>query len=249
MSRTWGAGCAIVLLLVCWQCTSEVFPDVLVPSPRQTFTALIELARTGELFTTAISTIVRAAAASVIAIVVGIGAGWAASSSSALSGVIAVIRGIGVGIPPVVVAVLAMLWWGADGRVAVAVAALVLFPVVASAAQSAFVHAPRELIDMGKAFNLPRFTVFRTITTRLVSAEIGAASRVVASSSLRVVLMTEVIAVGSGIGARIAYSRSLLLTDEVFAWAVFAVGFALAIDRLLVNRPARRAKTNIGRNE
>ncbi|MGO1768979.1 MAG: ABC transporter permease [Microbacterium sp.] len=240
--RAAGAALAIGALTVAWQAAATALPAALVPSPGATLRTLIALARSGELLESLAWTTLRALVAAALAIAIGTAAGWIASRSPMASGFVTVLRGIGNGVPPVVVAVVVMLWWGADGRVAVAVAALVLFPTVAAASEDAFARESRELREMGRAFGLPRRTVFRRITVPLVAAEIGAAGRVVASSSLRVVLMTEVIAVGSGVGARIVYARSMLLTSEVFAWALVSIAFALAMDQALRLAGRRRRR-------
>lgn len=238
--RILGAAGMGLLLLALWQWGSVVFPKVLLPSPGQTLMALGQLMRSGELSEAALSTVARAAGAAAMAIGLGAFAGWAASRSAIVSGAVAVLRGLGTGIPPVVAAVIAMLWWGTSGQVAILVAALVLFPLVASAAETAFVRASPDLQAMGRAFGLPAFSVFWRITIRLVAPEVIAVGRVVVASALRVVLMVEVIAVGTGIGARISYARSLLLTDEVLAWALLAVVFALTADWLLGTGMTRR---------
>ncbi len=243
-----GAGVilAIALVAAAWQAAALLLPAALVPSPVSTLRALWEITLSGELVEALVWTTLRAVLAAVLAIAIGTGLGWLASRSPVASGFVTVIRGVGNGIPPVVVAVVVMLWWGADGRVAVAVAALVLFPTVAAAAEHAFAAESGQLREMGGAVGLTRGPGFRRITVPLVAGEIGAASRVVASSSLRVVLMTEVIAVGSGVGARIVYARSMLLTDEVFAWALMSIAFALAMDQalgLLVRRRPTRARS------
>lgn len=132
-----GAALCVAVLLGVWHWLSLGQSPAVMPSPVQTLEALWDVVADGSLATELTLTLVRAATATVLALCVGILFGWAATVSSFADGVLAPLRAILQGLPPIVLIVCLVLWMGSDPSITIIVCATVMVPIIASATASA----------------------------------------------------------------------------------------------------------------
>ncbi|MEU3600546.1 ABC transporter permease subunit [Streptomyces sp. NPDC006798] len=234
------AGTAVLLGL--WQLWAARQPAVLVPSPAETADALGRLAADGVLYEEVVRSLGRALTGSVLALLIGVAWGLIGGGSSLAEGLGRPLRALLLGIPPIVPVVMGMVWWGSGGEVPVFVATLVSVPVVAVAIAEAVRALDPELREMATAFRVPLVHRLRHLVLPALTAPLLASVALVTTTSLRTVIMAELLAAPDGVGARIATARTNLATDEVFAWAAVAVAVALLAEHLLIGPLRRRAR-------
>ncbi|MFE0423481.1 ABC transporter permease [Streptomyces sp. NPDC058953] len=234
------AGSAVLIGL--WQFSAARQPAVLVPSPVETARALGRLAADGVLHTEVVRSLGRALTGSVLALLIGVAWGLVGGGSSVADGLGRPLRAVLLGIPPIVPVVMGMVWWGGGGEVPVFVATLVSVPVVAVTIAEAVRALDPDLKEMATAFRVPLAHRLRHLVLPALTAPLLASVALVTTTSLRTVIMAELLAAPDGVGARIATARTNLATDEVFAWAAVAVAVALLAEHLLIGPLRRRAR-------
>ncbi|MFI9118354.1 ABC transporter permease [Streptomyces bikiniensis] len=232
-------GCAA--LLGGWHLWAAGHPAVLVPSPAETWHALARLAGDGLLTAEIGRTLGRTALASALALLVGVAWGLLGGWYRVADGVGRPLRALLLGVPPIIPVVMGMIWWGTGSGVPVFVATLVSVPIVAVGVAEAVRSLDADLLEMAAAFRIGAAQRLRHLVLPSLSAPLLAAVALVTTTSLRTTVMAELLAAHDGVGARIAEARTVLATDEVFAWAAATVAVALLVEHLLVGPLRRRA--------
>lgn len=234
-----GAVAGAAVLVGVWAWFARRHPELILPSPGETLVALADLAGDGVLVKQTAITIGRAALAVVAAGLIGIVWGtlngisrWAAAlSQSALATLMA--------LPPIVLVVVGMTWFGPGGATTRLVIVLVAVPLIAVAVAEAIRNIDRDLLEMAAAFRLGRLATVRHLVAPAVASPVLAAVSVAFGQSLRVAVMAELLSAADGVGAQIARARANVETAEVFAWAVTLSVVVLVLE-IVVVRPATR---------
>jgi NitT/TauT family transport system permease protein len=229
------------VLLAAWHVWSLRHPAVLVPSPAETLRAAADLAERGLLLGEVARSLGRTLLGSVLALLIGVAWGLTGGTSALADQLARPLRAVLLGVPPIIPVVMGMVWWGGGGAVPVFVATLVSVPVVAVTVAEAVRALDPELAEMAAAFRVPLAHRLRHLVLPALSAPLLASVALVTTTSLRTVIMAELLAAPDGVGAQIATARTNLATDEVFAWAAVAVAVALLAEHLLVGPLRRRA--------
>ena len=234
-----GAVVVVLAVLAAWQWAASGQSPAVMPSPWATATALGGLVADGSLVAELAVTVGRAAVATLAARVIGVLFGWAAARFEFADGMLAPVRALLQGLPPIVLIVCLVLWMGSDPAVTLIVCTTVMVPLIAAATTAALRGVDPHLTELAAGLQLsrPRRLVFVVIPTVLPA--VLAAVGVVASGSLRVVVMAELLSAPNGVGAAIAQNRTLLQTPELYAWALTLVVGALLVDvaiRAVVSR-------------
>ncbi|MGW0024870.1 ABC transporter permease [Rhodococcus sp. NPDC003383] len=233
-----GATACIVALVAGWHQLSLGRSPAVMPSPAETLTAWWDLLVDGTLAVELAITLGRAAATGA-ALVVGVLIGWAASVSAVADGFLAPLRAILQGLPPIVLIVCLVLWFGSDPAITIVVTATVMTPVVAAATTAALRAVDPHLRELAAGLRLSRTRRIVFVIGPAVLPPIVGAAGAVASGAVRVAVMAELLSAPDGVGAAIAQARTLLQTPELFAWALTIIGAALVVDvaiRFLVGR-------------
>lgn len=237
--RRVAAAATVVLLLVAWTVAAGRVPPIVLPSPLDTLRALGELLASGELLRELAATLGRATAGAAVAVAGGVAAGVAAAHLPWLDGALTPVRVLLTGLPPVVTVVIAMIWLGPGGLIAVIAVVATMFPALVVAGREAARAVDPELVEMSRSFGVPTRWRVRHVVLPAAAPPVLAAVATGLSGALRLALMSELLAATDGIGAAVATSRAYLDTPTVFAWAAVAVCFAWAVDAAVLG-PVRR---------
>lgn len=228
------AGAVVLVGMWAWFAAGE--PELILPSPAETAAAWSDLAREGVLVSETATTVWRAILAVSIAVLVGVAWGtlngisrWAAAlSQAALATLMA--------LPPVVLVVVGLTWFGPGAATTRLVVVLVAVPLLVIAVAEAVRNIDRDLLEMAAAFQLGRYRTARHVVAPAVASPVLAATSVALGQSLRVAVMAELLSAADGIGAEVARARANIETADVFAWAITLVVFVLLLE-LAVLRP------------
>ena len=231
-----GAGIGISVIVAAWAVAAAREPELIMPSPTETVAALGELASEGVLASALATTLWRAVVGVVLALAIGAAwgavnglSGWALSISQP-----AVASSLSV--PPIVLAVLGLTWFGPGAATTRLVIIAVATPLIVIAVQEAVRDIDTDLLEMGAAFGLSRWTSARHIVIPAIASPVLAAASVTLGQALRVSVMAELLSATDGVGATIARARANLETAEVFAWTLVLIVVVLVIE-LVVLRP------------
>jgi NitT/TauT family transport system permease protein len=99
---------------------------------------------------------------------------------------------------------------------------------------------PRELMDMATAYGVPRSTRIRNIVLPAVAPFLFTAIRYGFAIAWKITALTELFGQTDGVGIQIRVEFLFFDIAGVLAWAFFLVGFALVMERLVLQRLERR---------
>lgn len=229
----------VAALLVVWELLSLWVNPVFIASPVDTARAFSRLAAEGTLWTELLITLKRL----VIGLAVGASLGWmvgmAAGLEPRLRSFLEPVRWVGMTVPAVVIAVIALLWFGLGDFTVIFVVAIIVAPSMYVNTVAGVLALDPRLVELGHVYRFPR---------RLRLTEIylpGAASPALAGLTLatgvgvRAVILAEVLGAMSGIGHSFDRAKSYLETPELFAWIVLLLAL-MAIVEFGLLRPLRR---------
>ncbi|MGL4304879.1 MAG: ABC transporter permease [Mycobacteriaceae bacterium] len=220
-------------IALAWELLSRGQSPVVLPGPELTFRALWKLAVSGELLIDLGRTCGRALLATLIAFSAGCLSGVLSFRYHFMNGVLAPVRAILQGLPPIVAILCLVLWLGSSPIIAIAVVTAVMFPLVSAAVTGALQSTDSQLDEMLKIFQLGNLRAYVFVIIPQLIPTVLATFGAVVSSSIRITVMAELLAAPNGIGAAIAKARTLLLTAELFAWTIAIISCALIIDVLM----------------
>jgi NitT/TauT family transport system permease protein len=230
-----------LLLLGAWQAASLGFPALILPSVPETVEALLGMAMSGELWRRLATTLWRMALGWVIGSVVGILLGLVAGRFEPVYDALRPTQSLLLGVPPVVLVVVAMIWFGSGSLVPIVVVSVLIFPIVYVNTAQGWRSLDLRLVEMARIYGKGSGEVLRHVILPGLAVPIFTGLSVSAGFAVRISVMAELLASDSGIGYSIALARVNINTAKVFAWALVSVVLVAVIDVLIVNPLKRRA--------
>ena len=233
------AALGVVALLAAWELLSLWVNPVFVASPVDTAKALGRLAADGTLWIQLLITLKRL----VIGLAVGAGLGWIvgmlAGLEPRLRSFLEPLRWVGMTIPAVIIAVLAMLWFGLGDFTVIFVVALIVAPSMYVNTVAGVLAIDPRLVDLGHVYRFPRRLLLTEIYLPGTASPALAGLTLATGVGVRAVILAEVLGAMSGIGHSFDRAKSYLETPELFAWIVLLLA-VMALLEFGVLRPLRR---------
>ena len=229
----------VVALLVVWELVSLVVDPISVPSPAATAVALADLAWGSTLWVELLITLKRL----VVGLAVGVAAGWVlgvlAGVQPRVRAFLEPLRWVLMTIPAVIIAGLAMLWFGLGDFTVMFITAVIVLPTMYVNTLSGVLAIDPRLTEMGRVYRFPRRLMLSEIYLPGIASPVLAGLTLAAGIGVRAVVLGEVLGAMSGIGHAFSRANSLLETEELFAWIVVLLALLAAIE-FGVLRPLRR---------
>lgn len=229
----------VAAILIGWQLLSLFVNPAIMASPADTIQALADLAWGSTLWIQLLITLKRLviglAVGTSIGLVLGIGAGleWR------LRAFLEPLRWVGMTIPVVILAVLAMTWFGLGDFTVMLVVALVVMPTMYVNTVEGVLAIDPRLVEMGRVYRFSRGLLLREIYLPGVASPAIAGLTLATGISVRAVVLAELLAATSGIGHAFARASSFLKTPQLFAWVLVLLVLMAAIE-FGVLRPVKR---------
>jgi len=136
--------------------------------------------------------------------------------------------------------VVSIIWFGLSSWAPIFTTFMITLPVVASTLVEGVESVDRRLLEMGDVYRLSGRRKFAAIVVPSTIPYLVAGMKVGFGLALKVSVVAEIFGVTSGIGYVLNYSREILATQMVFAWALVMILVMLAIDSLVFDPIARR---------
>jgi NitT/TauT family transport system permease protein len=240
-------GLSVSSIFVLWAVIAAFFPPTLLPGPVVVARRLAELVATGDFWTHLSATIQRVAAGFVLAFVVSVAAGTLMGARRLAEGVFESWVLVGLTIPGLCWAVLAVMWFGITEIAPVFAIVVVVLPMLTLNMWQGTKSLDRDLIEMARVFRAPWTSVMRDVVLPQLMPFCLAGARLGFALGWKVVVLSEMFGLSSGVGYMINRSFSAYAMDDVLAWTagftavMFAFEYAvmLPIERRLVRwRPA-----------
>jgi NitT/TauT family transport system permease protein len=232
-----GAGLAV--LLAGWTLVHAIYGPLVLPRPDEAAGELVRLFANGDAEKAMSATLLHSLAGWIVGCGVGLAfalcGGLCEPAGLALRPVAMALLGA----PPVAWLVLAALWFGANGFDAGFTVAVVVAPMVFVAAIHGLDRRDPRLDEMAAGFSAPPWQTFSDILAPQMFAHFLPAAATALGMALKVCVMSEVMASGTGIGGQLAAARSNLDLVGAMAWILLVMALVLILDLALIE-PFRR---------
>lgn len=235
----WGAIASIFLFIAFWDLGNQLYGNLVLPSPKETFSTLFIMLGEDSVWTDISLTIKRALYGFSISLILGSFLGLLSGLFLTASMMSRPIVTILVGMPPIAWIVLAMIWFGMSDMTVIFTVVVASFPIVFVGALQGTRTIEGDLKEMSESFNLPLRMKLLDIYFPHIFSYIFPAWVSALGMSWKIVVMAELLSANDGIGAALAIARSQLDTPTALALVVIMIGSLLIIEYLILE-PIKR---------
>jgi NitT/TauT family transport system permease protein len=233
------AGAGILFSLLVWYGLSAVYHQLIVPTPAATWESLRSLAESGKLWDNLTITIQRLFLGLMIGSMLGLACGVLAGIFEGFYYFIKPMLILVFSSPPVVIVVLAMLWFGMGSAQTVFVVSILVFPTVFINTFEGMLAIDQQLLEMADIYRASNAVKWFDIYLPALSAPILSGLTLAAGMAIRIAVMAELLGTSDGIGYAIAIARTNLDTPQLFAWILVCLALVAAMELLLI-KPTRK---------
>ena len=227
-------------MLLGWSLLSWRYGAYVLPSPRSVFRGLVGIVVSGEIWRHTGASLARIAAGFGAAVVLALALGLAAFVSRLARRIVRDTVTVLNATSVFVWIVIALIWFGLSNWAPIFTTFMITLPVVAANIVEGVESVDRRLLEMGDVYRLSGREKFRAIVVPSTLPHLLAGMKVGFGLALKVSVVAEIFGVTSGIGYIMNYSREILATQMVFAWALVMILVMLAADSLLFDAVSRR---------
>jgi NitT/TauT family transport system permease protein len=231
---------AVVVVLAVWSVLSRQYGAYVLPSPGAVGSGLWAVLASGEVWVHTGASLYRIVVGFGAAVLVAMLAGLAAFLSGTARGVardfLAILNSTSV----FVWIVISLIWFGLSNWAPIFTTFMITLPVVASNIVEGVESVDRRLLEMGDAYRLGGREKFRAIVIPSTLPFLVAGMKVGFGLALKVSVVAEIFGVTTGIGYIMNYSREVLATQMVFAWALVMILVMMATDKFVFDAVSRR---------
>lgn len=225
-------------LLVGWQILSMVVNRAIVSSPWETMMELGRLTASGVLIRELLVTLRRLVVALAIGTAAGLTMGMLAGLQPKVRSFLEPIRWVAMTLPAVVIAVLALLWFGIGDKAVIFLVAAIVMPVIFVNTAEGVRNLDSRILEMGHIYRVPRRLLLTEVYLPGIGSPVVAGLTLAAGIGVRGVVLGEVLGAQNGIGHAFSRAMSYLNTPQIFAWVIVALGL-MALLEFAVLRPVR----------
>lgn len=229
LRRLLGAG----LLLAVWQLASLHFPPLVVPPISSVLERLVTLVQDPAFWPTVGTTLLRLIAGLGIGIAIGAVLGLLFGLSRSVEDIGMPFIHVLQSVPPVCWVVLALVWFGFNGRPCVFIVATATIPTVVINLCHGVRSVDRDLLEMARLYRFSRWKTLRHITLPSIRPYFRSAFEIVIGGGWKLAVMGEVLTTSSGIGGAITTARLNIEPDAIIAWSILLVLGCFATQKLL----------------
>jgi ABC-type nitrate/sulfonate/bicarbonate transport system permease component len=230
----------LAVLLAAWALAARRYGGYVLPSPWAVAEGLAQIVRSGEIWAHTGASLARIlvgfGAALTVAVLLGLAAFVSRAARTVVRDVVTVLNATSV----FVWIVVSLIWFGLTDLAPVFTTFMITLPVVAANVLEGVESVDRRLLEMGQVYRLSGGEAFRSIVVPSTVPHLLAGMKVGFGLALKVSVVAEIFGVTSGIGYVMNYSREILATRMVFAWALVMIGVMLLTDKLVFEALTRR---------
>lgn len=238
-SRRW-ALLGAVLILLGWQLLALRLGPLLMATPWQTVQAMAGLPFEADFRLHAGVSLLRIALGVGLGCALGFGLGLLAGLDERLRGLLEPLRWLLMATPPVVVVVLAMLWFGLGSAMVIFISVLMLAPGMYVNTVKGMLMVDRDLLEMTRVYRFSPWQRLRHLYVPALAAPLGAALLIATCAGVRLVVMAEVLGAESGAGFALANARSTFDSAGLYAWTLLILLLVAGLEFALLQPLQRR---------
>jgi NitT/TauT family transport system permease protein len=211
---------SVIALVFIWWLLSLFFPPSLVPKPWDTFAEVGVIVTSGNFFTEMGATLRRVLVGFGLAMIVSIPLGIFMGTLRSLESFFEPPVILGLTVPGLIWAVLAIMFFGLTETSAYAAVAVTIAPMLAISIWQGTKSIDKDLIDMSKVFHASVWSkVVDVILPQLIS-HILAAIRYGLGLAWKVVVVVEMFGFSNGVGYQVVRGFNVFSMKAVLAWTI-----------------------------
>ena len=223
------------LFLFIWWILSTVFHEIIIASPARTFVALGEMMTTTGFWLNIGVTIKRFSLGLLFGSLFGFLFGLAAGFNRKIKWLLEPFRWSLTTMPPVVLVVVSMIWFGMGSVQTIFVTALLIMPIIYVNTIVGIEAIDPLLLEMGQVYRADTRLLVREIYLPGIGGPVLAGLTLAAGLGIRIVVLAELLGAYSGIGYAFSLSRTNLDTPALFAWILVCLIIGGSIDLFVIN--------------
>jgi NitT/TauT family transport system permease protein len=216
---------SILAMILIWQLLSMFFSQIVIASPLATFKAMGEMLITGELWKQFGYSLGRLLIGLVAGAACGITMGILAGINYRLRLFLEPMRWTISTVPVIILAVLAMLWFGIGSLQVLFLTGVITTPIIYVNTLEGMLAIDSRIIEMARVYKIPTRLKMREIYLPGIGSSIMAGLTTASGIAVRASILAEFMGGRNGIGQALFSSWSFLNTPALFAWILSA--FAL----------------------
>lgn len=232
----------MALLLTGWHIASLCFPPLVVPPIFQVAESLRIIVGEPKFLATVSMTIARLLMGLAIGVsigsVLGLSFGLCPKAEDIGMPLVQVLQSV----PPVCWVVLALVWFGFNGKPCVFIVATATIPTMAINLCHGARSVDSKLLEMARLYRFSRSKTLRHITLPSIRPYFDSAFEIVLGSAWKLAVMGEVLTTNSGIGGAITTARLNIDPASIIAWAFLLVVGCFLTEKLLHALLSRRGR-------
>lgn len=214
---------SLVIILVIWQYLSTIYSPIIIPSIKDVFLALLNIFKTpqllNELFITAQRLIIALSISLTLGSILGLIIGYSKKVELILTPMISFMQSV----PPISWLVLAIIWFGLDGKASIFIAVISTLPLVIIHLVESVRNIDYQLVEMGEIYNFSKSKMLKKIIIPSIIPYFQGCLQVVVGQGWKIIVMGEVLSCNNGIGGQLTNARVNIETEYVFAWTIIIV--------------------------
>lgn len=214
---------SLISILVIWQILSNLYSPIIVPSIKEVIHALSNIFTDKTLITHILVTAQRLILALAISVSLGSVIGIVAGYSKKLELFITPLIGFMQSVPPISWLVLAIIWFGLDGKASIFIAVVATMPLIILNLMEGIRNIDYKLIEMGEIYKFSKLKMLTKIIIPSIIPYFQGCLQVVIGQGWKVIVMGEVLSCNNGIGGELTNARVRIETGYVFAWTIIIV--------------------------
>lgn len=232
---------SFLLVLAIWAAVGAVgaFPETIFPAPWTVFSAAVEMAQSGVLFSDLSVSLGRAAVGFTIGaslgVAVGLLTGRVAAIRTLLNPFLAILRPI----PAIALVPVAIVWFGIGEGSKYFVISYTVFLTVWFNTHHGMEYVPDIYLRASRSLGASRFREFFSVVIPAAAPHIFAGIRLGVALAFLSLVAAELSGASSGIGYRLQEARQYIRTDRMFALLI-ELGILGALVDAIVHRIGRR---------
>lgn len=238
-SRWWSLA-GIALILLAWHAAARLMGPMMMATPLETLQALPRLLASPHFLEHAGASLTRIATGVSCGCMIGFALGVMAGHSPRLRGLLEPLRWLLMSIPPVVVVVLAMLWFGLGSPMVIFMTVLMMAPGMYVNTVKGMLQIDPQLAEMTHVYRFGFWRRLGHLYLPALTAPLTAALLIATCGGVRLVVMAEVLGAESGAGYALANARSTFDTAELYAWVLLILLLVATLEFMLLQPLQRR---------
>ena len=222
-----------ILGLGLWQVVTLWVSPMVLPSPAQVFQEFLAISGNKDFYSIIFVTMGRFFAGLSIGIFIGSLLGFLFGLSKPVETIMIPFISFLQAVPPVSWVVLALVWFGFNGKPSVFIVATATIPAMVINISNGIQNIDKDLLDMARLYHFSKYKTLYHIILPSIYPYFQSALEIVIGNGWKLVVMGEVLTTSTGIGGAITTARLNIESAAIIAWALLLVIFCFATQQLL----------------